>query len=313
MSFETFKKLDGKKHDRRIKAVIGISRSKFDILAVAFALAYDAIQVERYQQGETKQVPSGGSKGHLDTSEKKLFFILYYLKTYPTFDVLGFHFGFSSGHAHNHVEDFMPVLVRALADLGVLPGRTPGTPEEFLQLVEQYGDILIDGMECPCVRPQDEELQKARFSGKKKRHTLKAIAVTTLHRQILFLFCVFAGSIHDYKLMKRIFDPKLKWFYQVNVLLDLGFKGAEKDYGGKSKISLPHKRSRKSKNNPKQKLTAAQVKHNRQHAGTRVSVEHAIGGMKAFHCLTHRIRNHLDSIIDYLFWLPAGLWNFKIA
>ena len=44
-----------------------------------------------------------------------------------------------------------------------------------------------------------------------------------------------------------------------------------------------------------------------------VSVEHAIGGMKAFHCLTHRIRNHLDSLIEYLFWIPAGLWNLKIA
>ena len=42
-----------------------------------------------------------------------------------------------------------------------------GTPAEFLQLVEKYGDIIIDGLECSCVRPQDEELQKARFSGKK--------------------------------------------------------------------------------------------------------------------------------------------------
>jgi hypothetical protein len=167
MAYEKFKKLDGKKHDRKIKAVIGISLTKFNILLVAFAAAYDAIHLERCQQGEIKQVPSGGPKGNLDSLEKKLFFLLFYLKTYPTFDVLGFHFGLSSGHAHNHVENLMPVLLRSLSDLGVLPARSPGTPEEFLQLVEKYGDILIDGMECPCVRPQDEELQKARFSGKK--------------------------------------------------------------------------------------------------------------------------------------------------
>jgi hypothetical protein len=134
---------------------------------VAFAAAYDAVQLERRQQGEIKQVQTGGPKGHLDTSEKKLFFILYYLKTYPTFDVLGFHFGFSSGHAHHHVENLLPVLLRSLSDLGVLPARSPGSPEEFAQLVEQYGDIAIDGLESACVRPQDEELQKARFSGKK--------------------------------------------------------------------------------------------------------------------------------------------------
>ena len=142
---------------------------------------------------------------------------------------------------------------------------------------------------------------------------LKAIVGTTLHRQILFLCCLFAGSIHDYTLFKKVFDPKLKWFQKVNVWLDLGFQGAEKDYGGNAKIHLPHKRQRKSKKNPKSKLTAAQVKYNRQHAKTRVPVEHAIGGMKAFHCLTHRIRNHLDPLIEYLFWLPAGLWNLKIA
>jgi hypothetical protein len=34
--------------------------------------------------------------------------------------------------------------------------------------------------------------------------------------------------------------------------------------------------------------------------------------MKTFHCLTHRIRNHSDSLIEYFFWLSAGLWNFKI-
>jgi len=167
MAYDRFAKLDAEKHDRIIKSLIGMSRSKFDILATAFAAAYDAIQLERLQRGEIKQIPSGGPKGNLDTFNKKLFFILYYLKTYPTFDVLGFHFGLSSGHAHNHVEALLPVLLRSLADLGVLPARSPGTPEEFLQLVEQYGDIAIDGMECPCVRPQDETLQKARYSGKK--------------------------------------------------------------------------------------------------------------------------------------------------
>ena len=167
MAYERFTKLDGAKHDRTIKSLIGMSRPKFDILAAAFASAYDAIQMERLQRGEIRQVPSGGPKGHLDTFDKKLFFILYYLKTYPTFDVLGFHFGLSSGHAHNHVEALMPVLQRSLSDLGVLPARSPGTPEEFSQLVELYGDIAIDGLECPCVRPQDGELQKARYSGKK--------------------------------------------------------------------------------------------------------------------------------------------------
>jgi hypothetical protein len=127
------------------------------------------------------------------------------------------------------------------------------------------------------------------------------------------VFSFVAGSVHDFALMKQVFDPQFNWFHKVNVWLDLGFLGADKAYGGKSNIQLPYKRPRKSKHNPAPKLTAAQVKHNRQHAKTRVPVEHAIGGMKTFHCLMHRIRNHLDSLIDSLFCIPAGLWNLKIS
>ena len=100
-------------------------------------------------------------------------------------------------------------------------------------------------------------------SAEKKRHTLKAITVTTLHRQILVLFFFFAGSRHDYALMKKIFNPKLNWFHPVNVWLDLGFQGAAKEYGSKAKINLPHKRPKQSKNNPKPRLTAAQLNNHR--------------------------------------------------
>ena len=133
---------------------------------------------------------------------------------------------------------------------------------------------------------------------------MKALVVTTLQRKILFLFCFVAGSVHDYTLMKMIFDSESPWFYKAKVWVDLGFHGANDYYRNESRINLPHKKPRKSKNNPEPKLTDAQLKHNQQHA---------IGGMKSFHCLTHRIRNHLDSIIDSIFWLPAGLWNLKIS
>ena len=167
MAHEKFLSLNDEKHDRVIKSVVGMNRAKFDKLAEAFAVACRATQQERLLNGDIKQVPSGGPKGRLDTPEKQLFFVLYYLKTYPTFDVLGFHFGLSSGHAHDHVERLLPVLLRSLSDLGVLPARTPGTPEEFAQLIEKYGDIAIDGLECACVRPQEKALRDARYSGKK--------------------------------------------------------------------------------------------------------------------------------------------------
>lgn len=112
--------------------------------------------------------------------------------------------------------------------------------------------------------------------------------------------------------MKAVFDPARTWFESSTVWLDLGFLGAINDYGNKADICLPHKKPRKSKCNPDPMLTPVQKKANKRQAAIRVVVEHAIGGMKTFHCLMHRIRNHLDHFVDYFFALSAGLWNFKI-
>jgi hypothetical protein len=293
MIYEEFEKLDS---DRTINAVIGMNKEKFDELVIAFEKASIDLQEERLKNGEIKRIQSGGNKGFLDTFRKQLFFILFYLKTYVTFDVLGFHFGLSGGNAHDHVKQLLPVLERSLAILNMLPSRPPQSPEEFIQLIEKLDDIVIDCTECACVRPQDEEQQKAKYSGKKKRHTVKSLIVCDLNKKILIISFIVAGSMHDYALMKGLFDPKKEWFNKLIVWLDLGFFGANKDYNC-SGIHLPHKKPKKSKKNKDIKLKSAQIKENRLHVKTRIIIENAIGGMKVFYCLTDRIRNHLDILI----------------
>ncbi len=111
--------------------------------------------------------------------------------------------------------------------------------------------------------------------------------------------------------MKDTFDIDISWFPNVKVNLDLGFMGADKDYG--TNIFLPHKKPRKSKNNPLPTLTDRQKKENKEHSRSRIVVENAIGGMKAFFCLTDRIRNHSSDLINQFVGVSAGLWNLKIA
>jgi hypothetical protein len=156
--------------DRIIASLIGMTKAKFSALVKPFAEAGRALQEERVGRGEIKHLKYGKTNGYLDTDEKKLFFVLYYLKTYPTFDVLGFHFGFSGGHAHAHIDRLLPVLGRALDSLGVMPARAAGTPSEFRQLVDKYKQIAVDGVECACVRPQDQAEQGKHYSGKKKAY-----------------------------------------------------------------------------------------------------------------------------------------------
>lgn len=156
--------------DRIVASLIGMTKAKFSALVKPFEEADRVIQQERVGRGEIKHVKYGKTNGHLDTYEKKLFFVLYYLKTYPTFDVLGFHFGFSGGHAHAHIDRLLPVLRGALAGLGVMPERAAGTLSEFHKLIEHYKDLVVDGVECACVRPQGQAEQARHYSGKKKTY-----------------------------------------------------------------------------------------------------------------------------------------------
>lgn len=170
MIFEKFKNLD---NDRMIKATIGMSRAKFDQLAKDFTSAFQEHQANRLQQKEIKRLPSGGLKGVFDSDEKRLFFMLFYLKTYPTFDVLGFHFELSAGHAHDYIQEFMPILERALKTRHAYPERTFESAKDFRQAIEKYNEIYMDGAEIPCIRPQDKQEQEERYSGKKNAILLK--------------------------------------------------------------------------------------------------------------------------------------------
>ena len=73
MIYEKFEKLSDKKHGRIIKAVIGMSRAKFDFLAEAFAAALLATQQERRTNKAIKQIPSGGPKGSRHDGEEIVF------------------------------------------------------------------------------------------------------------------------------------------------------------------------------------------------------------------------------------------------
>ena len=297
--------------DRIVAALVGMTKAKCVALVKPFEEADRAIQQERVEPGDIKHVKRGKPNGPLDTDEKQRFFVLYDLKTYPTFDVLGFPFGFSGGHAHAHVDRLLPVLRRALAVLGVMPEQAAGTPSAFHNLMDKDQAIVIDGVECACVRPPDRTEQEHQYSGK-KRPTVKALVVSDLNRKLRLLCGVVAGSVHDDALMKNVCKPGFSWFRKVRLGLDLGFLGADQD-DHEAHIQWPHKQPRQSKKNPNPSLTPTQKQENRRQASTRVVVEHASGGMKTFHGLLHRIRNHLDTVVDDFFALPAGLWNYKIS
>lgn len=156
--------------DRKYRALIGMSKNNFQQLAVAFSEVYQAQKAQEYEDFVKKydRKPTTGGSPIFKTASEQLFFTLFYLKTYPTFDVLGFTFDCSGKTAHENLYKFLPILEKALALLNVLPKRKFNTVEEFIDFVKEHKDILIDATERIHHRKKDYEEQKKFYNGKKK-------------------------------------------------------------------------------------------------------------------------------------------------
>lgn len=285
---------------RAVKALTGLSYEEFTDLVPTFGKAlYDM----RKAQPNRKRKPGGGQKGHLKTTEEKLFYILFYLKTYPTFDVLAFFSGKSRGRTCEACHYFMHALEKALGRKLVLPERKINSVEEFLRKFPQAKDVFFDGVERRTQRPGKPKNQRKTYSGKKKAHTRKNVIIANENKRVLVLSPTKSGRRHD----KRIADKFMmaeRMPEQVCILADSGFQGIQHAHPN---TWLPTKGTKK---NP---LTIEQKQENTILSHFRVCVEHAIGGMKRFRAFSEVFRNRLGWLDDLVALLSAGLWNYHLT
>src|SRR5207237_6915954 len=143
----------------------------------------------------------GGCKLRLEQPEDKLLFILVYLKTYPLQAVMGELFGLSQPQVNYWIHRLLPVLRSALDDLGVLPERDPA---HFAQAQGASGKaprLIIDATERRRQRPKSPEKQALFYSGRKKKHCDKNVAlVNTRGKRIDYLGRTCPGKTHDKKM-----------------------------------------------------------------------------------------------------------------
>ena len=149
----------------------GLDIETYEILLKSFTSVYEENKAKSTKKLVRK--PGGGLKSALPSVEIKLLFVLYYLKAYPTFDLLGDRFGLATSKANEHLHKLMPLLATTLSILGVMPKREFSTPEELKKELESAGGIetvLIDATEREHFRYEDTEKRDALYSGKKKVH-----------------------------------------------------------------------------------------------------------------------------------------------
>jgi DDE superfamily endonuclease/Helix-turn-helix of DDE superfamily endonuclease len=284
---------EARKKLRVFRQLTGTTTEEFDKLNAAFAAAY-----EKDERQRGKPESPAGRKAVLRTSEDKLFFLLFYLRHYPTQEVLGFLFGISQGQANQWIHRLTPILKKALADEKELPGRTADSVKDLLETCPELV-FLIDGTERPIRRPQDGERRRKDYSGKKKRHTKRNIVITEMATgKVLGLGATQPGSKHD----KACVDEENYSFPSGSTLFqDTGFQGYAPEGPA---IEQPTKKPRGKE------LTPEQKEENRKISRDRVLVEHSIGGVKVFHVVSTIYRNIKKGFDDLVMETVCGLFNF---
>lgn len=282
---------------RLVRAVLGVSKEEF----LALLPAFTQIVQEEAERKRRKRAFGGGSNGKIKPAKKKLFFILLYVKAYPTFDVAAFMFGSSKTRTHIWAHNILPLLEKTLGRKVALPKRRISSPEEFLAAFPGIKEVMIDGVERPTVRSRKNKVQGKHYSGKKKRHMRKNIVIADKKKRILVLTPSKHGKVHDKKLSDKALAvvrvPK-----EVTLLADTGFVGIDKQHPN---TLLPKKKPRGGV------LTDAEKAMNRLISSVRIGVEHAIGGMKRFRAVSDIYRNK-KGWDDNLVNVAAGLWNFHV-
>jgi hypothetical protein len=274
---------------RVFQQLTGLKIEEFDKLKGAFQKASE--------EEEPRESPAG-RKAVLRTYEDKLFFILFYLRHYPTQEVLGFLFGISQGQANQWIHRLTPIVKKALGDEKELPARTAADAQELMEACPEL-EFILDGTERPVHRPQDSEDRRKEYSGKKKRHTKKNIILTEKATgEVLGLGATQPGSKHD----KASVDEEHYTFPDGStVFQDKGFQGYAPEG---ATIQQPTKKPRGKEWTPEQK------EENRQISTQRVSVEHSIGGIKVFHIVSAIFRNIKEGFSDLVMETVTGLFNF---
>ena len=292
-----------KDQPRLFQTFTGLTPLEFLILFMDFAFAWDLYEIESLLDSLSSRhrQPGGGRKVLVFPQlEDKLLFILVYLKCYPLQGVQGFLFGMSQSRANEWIHTLSPILKSALQMGTHLPERVASQLAEALETTGAQLAV-IDGTERLQQRPQEAELQKTHYSGKKKCHTKKNILVTTpSDRKVSYLSQTYEGKKHD----KAIADQEQPTFPEGIVLVqDTGFQG----YAPAGVlICQPTKKPRGGE------LTADEKARNTLISRLRIVVEHVIAGIKRCHIVKDLFRNTKAHFDDLVMELACGLHNFRV-
>lgn len=270
--------------ESRVRALFGLAPTALGNLLAAVLPVLVARRREGQQARPRQRALGGGRKRTLKPYQEVLL-TLVYLRHNTAHAVVGELFGVSADTSENTLSEVLPVLRE------VCPAERWAAQKQWQRSAPTWqpdavDHVLIDSFETPVPRPSEPAAQQRRYSGKKKRHTLKTQVVTDAQGEILTIDAGHPGPRAD----KRIYE-------QSNVA-EL-FPGAQKQgdlaYLGAADVVVPQRKPRGKE------LTAEQRQANRELARSRVYVEHGIRRVKGWRIVRGEYR------------LPTGLFPLVAA
>lgn len=283
MSRGNFKKMNKKikkMDEKKFRRIMGVKKDTFKYLLM---LLKTSNKKKNLKVGRSEKL----------SSYKQLMLTLQYWSNYMTLLEVGTMFGVSEATSCRIVKKIEDELAKS----GVckLSGK-----KSFLTTDEEQ--IIVDVTECAIERPKRKKLgriknrQKYYYSGKKKRHTIKAQLLISNKEIRATAFA--NGKKHDFRLFK---ESKTYLHKSKKIQADSGYQGLQKLH---SESDLPKKGSKK---NP---LTKEDKAKNKQQAKKRVVVEHVIGWIKRFKIISTRYRGRRKRFA-LRFNLICGIYNYE--
>ena len=287
---------------RLLRALTSLDRAEFVRLEMGLEMLLAAGRLERRHDGLPRQraFGAGGERSKLPTAASKVLFILFYFKCYPLQEVMGLLFSMSQPQACEWIKKLTPLVNAVLGRELLLPARRPADLDSLLKEVPELRLLVLDGVERPVRRPKDKDDQKKDYSGKKKAHRKKNLLISS-EKRVVYLGPTSPGSVHDKKLAD---ESGLSYPPDALVLKDTGFQGYEPP---DCATLQPKKKPRGRELHPIQKTI------NQVISRVRVTVEHAIAGIKRCHIVSDLFRNRRRGFVDEVMLAASGLHNLRVA
>ena len=291
-------------HPAVFQAMTGLRREEFDAVVTAVLPRYQAAEVARLTQ-PIKRRPvrqrgiGAGNTFALDVRDQLLLTVVW-LRVYPTYPVLGYLFGVSTGAVERTLPRLLPLLDqlgqasmdRALAALDDparrLRRRSRRQLDDVLRDVPELA-VVIDTFEQRVQRPQGAKPDGTRvadafYSGKKKQHTLKTqVAIDEETGKFVDVPDSVPGPTADLTLLK---DSGLL----ARLPADVGGLGDKAYLGGDNlvpgvPVATPRRKPRGQPRPPED------VAYNTAFACRRIGVEHSIGRLRRYQALSQTDRH----------------------